>query len=160
MEDDDFDRVMNINLRGSFIAAREAARRMNKHGARRGGSIIFLVSVSGFKARSGLSHYVASKHGILGLVRNLAVELAPHNIRVLGVAPTVVATPGVTAARETNTGAGGTAYEEFLQRTISQLPLGRISVADDIARVVYFCATDMAMYMTGSVLMAEGGVTA
>ncbi len=87
MTDETWDQVMDVNLRGVFSGSREAARRMIAAG--RGGVIINVVSTAGFRGVApGVSAYVASKHGVRGLTRQLAIELAPHDIRVLGVAPT------------------------------------------------------------------------
>jgi len=160
MTDSEWERVLKVNLDGAFFCSREAARVMTRQPPVKGACILFVVSVSGFRARPGLSHYATSKHGVVGLIKGMALELAPHKIRVLGVAPTLVATPGIDLARGTNTGQNAETYKEFLKQTASLIPLGRVSNADDIARVVYFCATDLALFMTGSVLMVDGGLTA
>src|SRR6185437_5649901 len=97
MTDEGWNKVMEVNLRGVFAGAREAARRMIAAG--RGGVIINVASTAGFKGVApGLAAYVASKHGVRGLTRELAIELAPHDIRVLGIAPTFCATEGNMAA--------------------------------------------------------------
>jgi len=153
LTDDDWDRVLDVNLRGSFIGAREAARLMVRAG--RGGVIINLASTAGFKASGpGVAHYVSSKHAVIGLTKSLAVELGPYGIRVLGIAPTLIETPGIEAGREAFRQAGlGDVIDSFAQR----LPLGRVGVPDDVARVALFCASDLAMFMTGSTLLADGG---
>ena len=153
MTDDDWDRVLDVNLRGSFIGAREAARRMVA--AERGGVIINIASTAGFKASGpGVAHYVSSKHAVIGLTKSLAVEFGPYGIRVLGIAPTLIETPGIEAGREDFRRAGlGDVIDSFAQR----LPLGRVGVPDDVARVALFCASDLAMFMTGSTLLADGG---
>jgi NAD(P)-dependent dehydrogenase (short-subunit alcohol dehydrogenase family) len=151
MTDDDWDKVLNINLRGTFIGCREAARRMLS--ANRGGVIINLSSVAGLRGRAaGVSHYVASKHGVIGLTRQLAVELAPHGIRVLAVAPTTILTPGVEAAMGTGVVDAGSDLADVLTR-----PLGRAGLPDDVARVVLFCASDLSIFMTGSSLLVDAG---
>jgi NAD(P)-dependent dehydrogenase (short-subunit alcohol dehydrogenase family) len=153
MTDEDWDRVLDVNLRGSFVGAREAARRMVQAG--RGGVIINIASTAGFKANGpGVAHYVSSKHGVVGLTKSLAAELGPYGIRVLGIAPTLIQTPGIEAGREAFRRSGlGEVIDSFAQR----LPLGRVGVPDDVARVVLFCASDLAMFMTGSTLLADGG---
>ena len=94
---EDWDKVMAVNLRGVFIGSRKAARRMID--ARKGGVIVSVVSTAGFRGVApGVSSYVASKHGVRGLVKQMALELAPHDIRVLGVAPTFCTTEGNSAA--------------------------------------------------------------
>lgn len=150
MTDDDWDQVMNVNLRGAFVGSREAARRMVAIGS--GGVIINITSVSGYRGRRGLAHYSSSKHGLRGLTRSLAVELGPMGIRVLGIAPTMVATPGVEAA-----GATPTDEERHSTDIYSHLPLGRAGVPDDVARVALFCASDLAALMTGSTVVVDAG---
>jgi len=151
MTDDDWDRVLDVNLRGTFVGCREAARRMIP--ADRGGVIVNLSSVAGLRGRAaGVSHYVASKHGIIGLTRQLAVELAEHGIRVLAVAPTTIITPGVESATRGGAADPAVDLEEALTR-----PLGRAGRPDDVARVVLFCASDLSMFMSGSTLVVDGG---
>ena len=153
LTDDQWDRVLDVNLRGSFIGAREAAARMVAAG--RGGVIINIASTAGFQAAGpGVAHYVASKHALLGLTKSLAVELGPHNIRALAVAPTLIETPGIEAGRAAFRAAG---LGDMLDTYADRLPLGRVGVADDVARVVAFAASDMAAFMTGSTLLVDGG---
>jgi len=153
MTDEGWNKVMEVNLRGVFAGAREAARRMIAAG--RGGVIINVASTAGFKGVApGLAAYVASKHGVRGLTRELAIELAPHDIRVLGIAPTFCATEGNMAA-----------LAELSERVGVEIPatlssrLGRVGVPDDIGRVALFCASDMSIFMTGSTLLADAGET-
>jgi NAD(P)-dependent dehydrogenase (short-subunit alcohol dehydrogenase family) len=151
MTDDAWDQVMAVNLRGVFASCRAAARRMIAAG--RGGVLINVVSTAGFSGVApGVSAYVASKHGVRGLVRQLAIELAPHDIRVLGVAPTFCETEGNMAALA--------ALPERVRSEIAATltsKLGRVGVPDDIARVVLFAASDLSMFMTGSTLLADAG---
>lgn len=153
MADDVWNNVMEVNLRGVFACSREAARRMIDAG--RGGVIVNVVSTAGFKGVApGVSAYVASKHGVRGLVKQMAIELAPHDIRVLGVAPTFCQTEGNTAALN--------ALPERVRSEISATltsMLGRVGVPDDIARAVLFCASDMSLFMTGSTLLVDAGET-
>src|SRR5207249_2386201 len=114
-----------------------------------------IVSTAGFKGVApGVSAYVASKHAVRGLTRQMALELAPHCIRVLGVAPTFCATEGNMAA-----------LEQLPERVRSEISatltsrLGRVGMPDDIARAVLFCASDMAIFMTGSTLLVDAGET-
>lgn len=151
--DDDWDKVMAVNLRGVFVSAREAARRMIAAG--RGGVIINVVSTAGFKGVApGVTSYVTSKHGVRGMVKQMALELAPHDIRVLGVAPTFCTTEGNKAALD--------ALPERVRSEIAATltsKLGRVGVPDDIARAVLFCASDMSAFMTGSTLLIDAGET-
>lgn len=151
MTDELWDHVMDINLRGVFAGSREAARCMIEAG--HGGVIINVVSTAGFKGIApGVSAYVASKHGVRGLIKQLAIELAPHGIRVLGVAPTFCETEGNTVA-----------LEKLPERVKAEIAatltsrLGRVGVPDDIGRVVLFCASDMSIFMTGSTLLVDAG---
>ncbi len=151
MTDQTWNQVMDVNLRGVFAGAREAAGRMIESG--RGGVIINVVSTAGFRGVApGVAAYVASKHGVRGLTRQLAIELAPHDIRVLGVAPTFCTTEGNTAA-----------LAQLPERVRGEIAatsasrLGRVGVPDDIGRVVLFCASDMSVFMTGSTLLADAG---
>jgi NAD(P)-dependent dehydrogenase (short-subunit alcohol dehydrogenase family) len=156
---DTWDRVQDINLRGSFLGAREAARRMIAQ-TPKGGVIINVASVSGFRGRPGLAAYVASKAGIVGLTKSLGVEWGPHEIRVLGLAPTGIATPGVAEHKAKSTGAELARIEELEKHVGASLPLGRLGLPDDIARVALFCASDMSMLMTGSTLLVDAGAVA
>jgi len=152
MSDADWDRVMDINLRGAFIGAREAARRMIEAG--NGGVIVNIASTAGFRAGgTGVPHYVASKHGLLGLTKSLAVEFGPLGIRVLAVAPTLIETPGIEAIAAGN----DDAMKAMLDQLAARLPLGRPGVADDVARVALICASDLTLFMTGSALLVDAG---
>lgn len=155
MSDSDWDKVLDINLRGTFIGAREAARRMVSAG--KGGVIINLASTAGFRAAgAGVAHYVASKHGVRGLTRALAVELGPYGIRVLALAPTLIRTPGIDELRK-QAAAAMPGMTDLLDQMGAREPLGRAGVPDDVARVALFCASDMAMLMTGSTIPVDAG---
>jgi NAD(P)-dependent dehydrogenase (short-subunit alcohol dehydrogenase family) len=153
MTDDVWDRVLDVNLRGSFDGAREAARHMVDAG--HGGVIVNIASTAGFTASGpGVAHYVSSKHGVNGLTKALAIELAPYGIRCLAVAPTLIETPGIDANRARFEEAG---LGDALEQLASGLPLGRMGVPDDVARVVLFCASDLSLFMTGSTLLVDAG---
>lgn len=151
LSDDAWDQVLDVNLRGTFVGAREAGRAMIASG--KGGVIVNIASTGAYRVDApGASHYVASKFGVRGLTQSLAVELGAHGIRVLAVAPTVTLTPGLESERESLQQAGF-ALDELGAR----LPLGRVAVPDDIARVVVFCASDLSLLMTGSTLPVDAG---
>lgn len=151
LSEEDWDLVLDVNLRGTFIGAREAARAMIAGGG--GGVIVNISSTAAYRADApGAAHYVASKFGVRGLTQALAVELGPHRIRVLAVAPTVTLTLGLETQRS-SLRAAGFALEELGPR----LPLGRVAVPDDVARVVLFCASDLSLLMTGSTLLVDAG---
>jgi NAD(P)-dependent dehydrogenase (short-subunit alcohol dehydrogenase family) len=148
---EEWDLMLAVNLRGTFIGAREAARAMIAAGE--GGVIVNVASTAAYRADApGVAHYVASKFGVRGLTQSLAVELGPHGIRVLAVAPTVTLTPGLEAQRAPLE-AAGFALDELGPR----LPLRRVAVPDDVARVVLFCACDLSLLMTGSTLLVDAG---
>lgn len=154
MTDEVWDDVMAVNLRGVFASCREAAKRMIAAGT--SGVLINVVSTAGFKGVApGMAAYVASKHGVRGLNKQLAIELAPHGIRVLGVAPTFCETEG-------NMEALASLPERVRQEIAATVTsaLGRVGVPDDIARAVLFCASDMSIFMTGSTLLVDAGETA
>lgn len=153
ISDEEWDHLLNLNLRSLFICARESARHMVDAG--RGGVIINLASTAAVKTGGGnAAHYVSSKHAVAGLTKSLAFELGPHNIRVLALAPTLCYTPGVAEKRTWLDSFGmGSVLDEYA----AKLPLGRAAQPDDVARVALFCASDLATYMTGSMLFADGG---
>lgn len=151
LTDDAWDRVLDVNLRGTLNGAREAARAMIAAGG--GGVIVNITSTAAHRVDGpGVAHYVASKFGVRGLTQSLAVELGEHGIRVLAVAPTVTLTPGLEAERAALEAAGFA-----LDELGPLLPLGRVAVPDDIARVVVFCASDLSLLMTGSTLLVDAG---
>ena len=148
---EEWDRMLDINLRGAFLGAREAARAMIPLG--RGGVIVTIASTAAYRADGpGVAHYVASKFGVRGLTQSLAVELGAHGIRVLAIAPTVTLTPGLEEQRDAFEQAGFA-----LDDLGPKLPLGRVAVPDDIARVVVFCASGLSLLMTGSTLLVDAG---
>ena len=166
MTDDQWDLMSDVNLRGTFLGCREAARRMlsnghNGNGAH-GGVIVNIASVAAFRGRAGLAHYSASKHGVIGLTQSAAVELGPRGIRVLAVAPSLAETPGVQEMRAAAAGPGdaGAMVSTMERSVMEKFPLGRAAQPDEIARVVLFAASDLAGFMTGTTLFADGGLSA
>jgi len=146
-----WDSVLGVNLRGVLMGCREAARHMIA--SDKGGAIINIASTAGFRGTGpGLATYVGSKHGVVGVTRQLALELAPHRIRVNAIAPGVVWTEGVAKSREVTKASGGQAFS-------FPCPLERVGVPDDIARVALFCASDLSIYMTGVTLPVDAGQT-
>lgn len=147
MTDEFLDRMFAVNSRGTFAGAREAARRMTD-----GGVIVNIASTAGFKATPGISAYIASKHAVVGITKALAHEFGPLGIRVLGIAPSVIDTPGVQQQLAPLKAAG-----IDIDARAAANPLGRIGRPDDVARVVVFCASNLAAYMTGSTLPVDAG---
>jgi NAD(P)-dependent dehydrogenase (short-subunit alcohol dehydrogenase family) len=152
---EEWERVQGINLRGTFLGSREAARHMTKVG--KGGVIINMASVAGFRGRPGLAAYSSSKHGVIGLTKSLAIEFGPANIRVLGIAPTGVMTPGVSARLMVAAGEEMERIKSMEAQMAKSMPLGRLGVSDDVARVALFCASDMSMLMTGATIPVDAG---
>ncbi|HEV7863829.1 MAG TPA: SDR family oxidoreductase [Acidimicrobiia bacterium] len=144
-----FDTVLGVNVSGTFLGAREAARRMGE-----GGAIVNLASITGFSARSGLTAYSTSKHAVVGLTRNLAKDLAPLGVRVNAVAPGLIVTPGVLGGS-----AGETRSAEALASRATA-PLGRHGLPDDVARVVLFLVSDLAAFVSGATIVVDAADTA
>jgi NAD(P)-dependent dehydrogenase (short-subunit alcohol dehydrogenase family) len=161
-EEEFWDLVHDVNLRGTFLGCREAARRMVEAGRRPGLVIINVASVAGVRGRAGLTHYSAAKSGVIGLTRGAAVELAPHGIRVLCLVPSLAETPGSQEMRAEaqKGGASADTIKEMERRVMATFPMGRAGHADEIARVTLFCASDLAAFMTGSCIYVDGGLSA
>ena len=151
-------RGLAVNLDGSFYTAREAARRMLDSG--RPGVIIMVTSGSAHHGRARRYQYVAAKHGTLGVVKSLALELGPHGIRAVAIAPAATDTPGFRVAPTRFDGTDAEQAKKLLDDTVAKMALGRLGQADDIARAVVFAASDMAAFITGSTLHVDGGVDA
>lgn len=138
-------KILDVNLTGALMTAQAAARRMV---SQRGGSIVFMASIAGIDPMPGLGAYSVSKSGLLGLMRALAKELGPSGIRVNAVAPGLIETRFSAALFQDRA-----AYE----RIIGQTPLGRHGQPDDIGGAVVFLASEASAYMTGQVLIVDGG---
>jgi len=150
-----WDRVMEINLKGVFLYAKAAATCMAEAG--RGGTIINLASIDALRPNGMASHYNASKGGVLMLTKALALELAPHRIRVNAVSPGGIMTPGTDAAREGLVQSMGLKPEDLINGWVQRVPLGRMGEPDDVARVVLFLASEASDYMTGENILVDGG---
>jgi NAD(P)-dependent dehydrogenase (short-subunit alcohol dehydrogenase family) len=157
--DEEWDFVNDTNLKGTFLGCREAGRRMLAAGS---GVIVNITSVSGYRGRPSMAHYIASKHGVVGLTKALALELGPKGIRVVAVSPALTETPGYQEAMDRNSsgGASGQSNRELHERIRSMVPLGRMGQPDDVARVVLFCVSDLAAFVTATTVFADGGVSA
>lgn len=146
----EFDRVLRANLRGAFLVLGAGARAMVASG--RGGAVVNMSSsMAGWDVLTGGSAYAASKHGILGLTRTAALDLAPHGVRVNAVCPGVVQT--TLGIPDLDDG------DEGLERFRARIPLRRVAHPDDVAAVVAFLASDDARHVTGSSLLVDGGQT-
>ena len=146
--DDFIDAMLRVNVRGTYAGAREAARRMTG-----GGAIVNLASTAGFVPAVGISAYVASKHAVVGVTKNLALEFATMNIRVNAVAPGVILTPGVHDQLAPLAAAG----LDVAARLSKNLLADRAGVPDDVARVVLFLCSPLAAWVTGVVVPVDAG---
>ena len=153
----DFDRVLSVNLKGVFLTTKAVADKMIDNG--KGGRIINITSIDALHPSSaGLAHYDASKHGVWGFTKNVALELAAHNIWVNAVAPGGIATPGVQEVQKSMQMPKGVDMSKMLDAFMARIPMKRMGEPDDIAKAVLFLASDMSSYMTGSQIVVDGGV--
>jgi 3-oxoacyl-[acyl-carrier protein] reductase len=144
MKDDDWDAVLNVNLKGAFLCTRAASKIMSKQ---RYGRIINIASVVGQMGNAGQANYCASKAGLIGMTKSNARELAKRNVTVNAVAPGFIATAMTDALPE-----------KTKEELMAQIPLGRLGSADDIAHAVLFLAAENSGYITGQVLAVNGGM--
>lgn len=142
MQSEDWNKVMDINLKGVFLTSQAASRVLPD-----GGRIINISSIASTIGFQGLSHYCASKGGVNAFTRALALELAAQNITVNAVLPGAITTPGAQMP------------EEMKQQTIANIPLQRIGNPEDIANMVTFLASDKSSYITGQTFVVDGGWT-
>ncbi|MBI2196365.1 SDR family oxidoreductase [Candidatus Daviesbacteria bacterium] len=151
----DFDRVISVNLKGVFLCTKYVSEEMIKQG--KGGKIINITSVDALHPSSvGLAHYDASKHGVWGFTKNVALELAPHKIWVNAIAPGGIATPGVRTIQ--SQAPAGVDMSKVLENFLVKIPMHRMGEPDEIGKVALFLASDMSSYMTGSQIVVDGGV--
>ena len=144
MTDQEWDQVMDVNLKGLFYCTRAAAEMMKEQAY---GKIINLTSVTALSGNVGQANYAASKAGVIGITKTLARELARYQITVNAVAPGFIDTP-MTAAIP----------EEIKQTIVRGIPLGRAGSSEDVANLVKFLASDEATYITGQVISCNGGL--
>ncbi len=153
MTGDDFEQVIAVNLKGTFLCSREVSRRLIAQ--EQGGCIINIASIDSVHPSSkGLTAYDASKGGVLMLTKSMALELGQHEIRVNAIAPGGILTKGLRSHLSGSTiEQGKTQLKAFMAR----MCLGRMGRADDIGRVALFLASDLADYITGSFIVVDGG---
>ena len=150
-----WDRVLNVNLRGQFLCAREAVREFKKHGIRTGvscaaGKIICISSVHDIIPWAGHVNYAASKGGVMMMMKSIAQEVAPFRIRVNSISPGAVRTPINTEAWSTPE-----AYNDLMKL----VPYKRIGEPDDIGRAAVWLSSDDSDYITGATIYVDGGMT-
>lgn len=142
MTEKDFMKVIDINLRGVFLYTKAVSEQMKQQG--KGGKIINITSIDALHpSMIGLAHYDASKHGVWGFTKNIALELANYGITVNAIAPGAGSPNGERAA-------GNEAFEKLI-------PMSRMGYSDEIGKVCLFLASDMSSYMTGEQIMVDGG---
>ena len=145
MSEEEFDMVLNTNLKGTFHTMRHVSRYMLKQ---RKGKIINISSVSGILGNAGQANYAASKAGVLGLTKTAARELASRGITVNAIAPGFVETDMTKVLKK-----------EVQEAACSQIPLGHFGKAEDVAEMAAFLASDKAAYITGQVFCVDGGMS-
>lgn len=150
----DWDRVLDVNLKGVFFCSQAAAKRMVQGG--RGGKIINIASVNALHPSPTLGHYGSSKGGVVSLTQAMALEWAPQRILVNAVAPGIIKTPGLAQMLDILVPTGQT-LDEKEPLFVSKVPVGRLGQPDDIAKVVLFLASSAADYMAGQVVIVDGG---
>lgn len=153
----DFDNVLSINLKGVFLCTKYVAEQMISKN--KGGRIINITSIDALHPTSvGLAHYDASKHGVWGFTKNIALELAPHKIWVNAIAPGGIMTPGVQKLQQSMQMPSGVDMKKVLDAMVAKIPMKRLGDSDEIGTVALFLASDMSSYMTGSQIVVDGGV--
>jgi 3-oxoacyl-[acyl-carrier protein] reductase len=145
MTEAQWDEVLNVNLKGTFLCTQAVAQKLVERG--RGGAVINLASSAAFRSSPRGVHYVASKAGIVGVTRATALELAPYRVRVNAIAP------GTTDTAQPRYGMS----EEELQAAGRQVPLGRMGTPEDVADLAVFLASEEARHITGQTLHVNGG---
>ena len=146
MSEEQWDRVWDINMKGMFLVCRAALRRMI--GAKTGGKIINMSSTASIRARVGASHYCSSKAAISMFTQVLALEAAEHNIQVNAVAPGLIEVPDWGLD------------QVYIDALVRMTPRGRIGQPDDISAMVRYLASDAADFITGSIMIVDGGSAA
>ncbi|MEK7503871.1 MAG: SDR family NAD(P)-dependent oxidoreductase [Patescibacteria group bacterium] len=148
MTEADWDKTININLKGYFLCAQAAAKEMVKQ---KSGAIVNIASVAMGQIGVGfpsLTHYCASKGGIVGMSEAMAIELAPYNIRVNVVSPGAIDTPMIDQVKQD---------KASMEGILGRVPLHRVGRPEEVANAVVFLASDESSYMTGSVVVVDGG---
>ncbi|HEY4531831.1 MAG TPA: 3-oxoacyl-[acyl-carrier-protein] reductase [Kurthia sp.] len=144
MKEEDWDSVIDTNLKSVFLCTKAVSRQMMKQ---RKGSIVNVASIVGVAGNAGQANYVASKAGVIGLTKTTAKEFAARNIRVNAIAPGFIETEMTDALPE-----------DIKSAMLTQIPLAKLGQAEEVAKVVAFLASDEASYMTGQTLHVDGGM--
>jgi len=144
MDDEDFDRVINVNLRAAFVATRVAARSMVRN---KFGRLVHIASVAGVMGQAGSTNYAASKAGLIGMSKSIAREVGKKNVTSNCIAPGFIMTD-MTAVL----------HEQVKEAAMNVIPMRKFGTPEDVARAVAFLASDEAGYITGQVLCVDGGM--
>jgi NAD(P)-dependent dehydrogenase (short-subunit alcohol dehydrogenase family) len=148
LTEEEWQKTLDINLKGYFLCAKACAKEMVKQ---KSGVIVNIASIvmgQMGKGMTGLAHYSASKGGIAALTKTMAVELAQHNIRVNTIAPGAIDTPMAASAKSD---------QKVLEQTLAMIPLGRMGKSEEIASTVLFLSSEASSYITGSIVVVDGG---
>jgi 2-deoxy-D-gluconate 3-dehydrogenase len=145
-----WDKVLDVNLKGVFFYTQAAAKRMVAAG--QGGRIVNIASIDALHPTGNLVHYDASKGGVVMATKSLALEFGQYGITVNAIAPGAINTPGASAGT-----AGVQISDEIMKSFLVRIPLGRQGVPDDIAKATLFMASEASAYVTGSLLVVDGG---
>ena len=146
LDEEEWDRVIDTNLKGAFLCAQIAARAMVAE--KNPGTIVNIASINAKIALAGQAHYTSSKGGLIMLTKSMALDLAPHGIRVNAIGPGVI---------ETRMTERSLADPERRAMLLSKIPLGRVGQPRDVANAALFLASDEASYITGTTLYVDGG---
>ncbi|URZ14338.1 3-oxoacyl-[acyl-carrier-protein] reductase [Clostridium felsineum] len=144
MKEEDFDNVINVNLKGSFNCTKHASRVMLK---KKSGKIINISSVIGLVGNAGQVNYAAAKAGIIGMTKSVAKELASRGITVNAIAPGIIKSDMTDALKE-----------EQRQQILETVPLKRVGTPEDVSNLVLFLASELSSYITGQVINVDGGM--
>ena len=150
MSEEDWDDVLDVNLKGAFLCTQAVARQMKARGE--GGEVVNIGSVDGTGIGFGFCNYAVSKMGLIQLTRAAALELAPYGINVNLVSPGPIRV-GMGLAEE-----GTPEYEEYIEKVKTDVPLGRMGEGEEVANAVLFLANTDGAYITGTELVVDGGM--
>jgi NAD(P)-dependent dehydrogenase (short-subunit alcohol dehydrogenase family) len=153
-DEDDWDRCLSVNAKGTFLCSRAAVPLLEASGK---GAIVNQGSVAAMVGIPNFAAYCAAKGAVVSLTRNMAVDLAPRGIRVNVICPGTVFTPLMEPMLKAR---GGGDLEKGLKMTVAKYPVGRLGTPEEIAQVALFLSCDDSSFMTGSVIAADGGMTA
>lgn len=148
LTEEEWDRTLDINLKGYFLCAQAVAKKMAKQ---KSGVIINVASIAMGQVGCGfatLAHYTASKGGIIGMTETMAIELAPYNIRVNAISPGAIDTPMIDPIKQDS---------KAMEGILAQVPLRRVGKSEEVSNLVLFLVSDASSYMTGSTVVIDGG---